>query len=82
MQVTFDSSEENHLVVYREKANRCFPITNTDKNLQFLYNNKNDDDELYGYFKRQTDEKTWIWLRKRNLKRENEPLLIAVQIIP
>ena len=37
---------------------------------------------MYGYFKQQTDEiaheKTWIWLRKGNLKKETEPLLIAV----
>ena len=38
--------------------------------------------QLYGYFKRQTGEialeKTWKWLRKRNLMKENEFLLIAV----
>ena len=35
----------------------------------------------YGHFKRHLGEisykKTWTWLRKRNLKRENESLLIA-----
>ena len=39
--------------------------------------------KLYGHFKQQTDEisheKTWPWLRKGNLKRETEPLLIAAQ---
>ena len=39
--------------------------------------------QLSGYFKRQTSEtshaKTWTRLRKRNLKRETESLLIAVQ---
>ena len=38
---------------------------------------------MYGYFKRQTTEilhqKTWTWLRKENLKRESEYLLIAAQ---
>ena len=39
--------------------------------------------ELYGHFKWLTSdisyEKTWMWLRKRNLKRETEFLLIAAQ---
>ena len=39
--------------------------------------------QLYGHYKRQTSvishEKTWTWLRKRNLKREIESLLIAAQ---
>ena len=39
--------------------------------------------QLYGYFKRQTNEnarnKMWTWLRKRNCKRETEFLLIATQ---
>ena len=38
-----------------------------------------EEKQLYGYFKRQTSEKTWIWLRKGNLKRETESLLIAAQ---
>ena len=29
--------------------------------------------------KRKSDEKTWTWLRKRNLKKETESLLIAAQ---
>ncbi len=41
------------------------------------------DKQLYGYFKRQTDEmshdKTWIWLRKGNFKRETEPLPTSAQ---
>ena len=39
--------------------------------------------QQYGYFKRQTSEithnKTWIWLRKGDLKRETESLLIVAQ---
>ena len=39
--------------------------------------------QLYGYFKRQTNEipyeKTWIWQRKGNLKRETESLLIEAR---
>ena len=39
--------------------------------------------ELYGRFKRLIDnishDKTWTWLRKGNLKRETESLLIAAQ---
>ena len=39
--------------------------------------------QLYGHFKRLINnishQKTWIWLRKGNLKRETESLLIAAQ---
>ena len=39
--------------------------------------------QFYGRFKRQINaiylEKTWTWLRKGNLKRETEALLIATQ---
>ena len=39
--------------------------------------------QLYGRFKRLINnishKKTWTWLRKRNLKREKESLLIAAQ---
>ena len=38
---------------------------------------------MYGYFKQQTggitDMKTWTWLRKGNLMRETESLLIVGQ---
>ena len=40
-----------------------------------------EEKQLYGNFKRQTIqislEKSWTWLRKGNLKRETESLLIA-----
>ena len=40
--------------------------------------------QLYGRFKRLinniSQQKTWTWLRKGNLIRETEPLLIAVQV--
>ena len=38
--------------------------------------------QLYGHFKQLINishQKTWIWLRKGNLKREMESLLIAAQ---
>ena len=42
-----------------------------------------EEKQLYGRFKRLTsdisDEKIWTWLRKGNLKRENESLLITAQ---
>ena len=48
-----------------------------------LRKRKWEEKQHYGYFKRQTSdishEKTWTWLRKGNLKRENESLLIGVQ---
>ena len=44
---------------------------------------KSEEKQLYGRFKRLTSgishEKTWTWLRKENLKRETESLLIAAQ---
>ena len=40
-------------------------------------------EKLYGYFKRQTseitNEKTWMWLRKGNLKRKTESHQLAAQ---
>ena len=43
-----------------------------------------EEKQLYGYFKWQTSEisheKTWTWLRKGNLKRETECILIVAQI--
>ena len=42
-----------------------------------------EEKQLYGRFKRQisniSHEKTWRWLRKGNLKRETESILIAAQ---
>ena len=44
---------------------------------------KYEEKQLYWHFKRQrseiSHEKTWTWLRKANLKRETESLLIAAQ---
>ena len=43
-----------------------------------------EEKQLYGCFKRLiiniSRKKTWMWLRKRNVKRETESLLIAAQI--
>ena len=36
---------------------------------------------MYRYFNQGTDEKTWTWLRKGNLKRETEFLLLAAKNI-
>ena len=45
--------------------------------------NKSEKKQLYGYFKRQTEEiarkKTWTWLRKGHLMNESESLPIATQ---
>ena len=42
-----------------------------------------EEKQLHGYFNRQTQEishqKIWTWLRKGNLKRETESLIIAAQ---
>ena len=42
-----------------------------------------EEKQIYGPFKRLTSdishEKTWFWLRKRNLKRETESLLTSAQ---
>ena len=44
---------------------------------------KREEKQLYEHFKRQTseisNEKTWTWLTKGDLKRETESLLISVQ---
>ena len=43
---------------------------------------KSEEKQLYGLFRQLTNishEKTWTWLRKGNLKRETESLLIAAQ---
>ena len=41
------------------------------------------EEELYGYFKRQSreisTEKTWTWLRKGKFKKETESILITAQ---
>ena len=42
-----------------------------------------EEKQIYGRFKRLINnishEKTWMWLRKGNFKREKESLLIAAQ---
>ena len=44
---------------------------------------KSEEKELYEYFEDQTGEKSqkniWTWLRKENLKRKTESLLIAAK---
>ena len=55
----------------------------TDDRMTITWKQKWEEKHLYGRFKRLTNtiyyEKTWIWLRKGNLKRETESLLIAAQ---
>ena len=66
------------------------PLTQMRKTLKVIViiminpeNKKLKEKQLYGYFKRQTKDvahnKTWKWLRRSNLKRETESLLIAAQ---
>ena len=47
---------------------------------------KREEKQLHGYFKREigeiSNEKTWSWLRKGNIKREIESLLTAAQNNP
>ena len=60
---------------------------NTDKTktnkTEITRKQKWEEKQLYGHFKQLTSyishEKTWIWLRKGNLKRETEFLPIAAQ---
>ena len=56
---------------------------NTIDDRMTITRNKNVKQQLYGRFKRLINttsrEKTWTWLRKGNLKRETESLLIAAQ---
>ena len=66
------------------KATGCFQVTNNNNN-----NNNNNNQKikmgkkLHGHFKRQTSEishkKTWAWLKKGNLKKESESILITAQ---
>ena len=56
-----------------------------DNRMTITRKQKWEGKQLYGRFKRLINnishDKTWIWLRKRNFKRETESLLIATQDI-
>ena len=76
------------LEVYIEKSGgRLITASrnNTDntrsKRTKITRKQKWEEKQLYGHFKRLTndvsDEQTWMWLRKGNLKRETESLLKA-----
>ena len=62
-------------------------LNNTDKSsiirIKITRRQQWEEKQLFWHFKRQTSkishEKTWTWLRKGNLKRETEALLIAAQ---
>ena len=55
----------------------------TDGQTTNTRNQKWEEKQLYGHFKRQIEEvaheKTWTWLRKGNLIRETESLINAAQ---
>ena len=57
--------------------------TDDTKTNRMIRKQKWDEKQLYERFKRQINnishEKTWIWLRKGNLKKETESLLITAQ---
>ena len=64
-------------------ANNNIGNRNIDTKPTKLRKEKWEEKQLYGYFKQQTGEisheKTWTWLKKRNLKRETESILTEVQ---
>ena len=70
---------------YIEKHERGLITTirnNTDNTINEIMKQKWEGKQLYGCFKRLINishQKTWTWLRKGNLKRETESLLIAAQ---
>ena len=51
--------------------------------ITITWKQKWEEKQWYGYFKWQTHENacknTWTWLRKGNIERETEPLLMAAQ---
>jgi len=76
----YTNNSKERLIAAAKKS-ICNTVTNrnTSKNKKQKWEEK----QLHGYFKRQTQEishqKTWTWLRKGNLKRETESLIIAAQ---
>ena len=75
---------------YREKrGGRLITATRNNTNdtrtsrMTITRKQKWEEKQLYGRFKRLTSEipheKTWTWLRKGNIKRETESLLMAAQ---
>ena len=64
-------------------ANRNDTDNTIDNRRTITRKQKWEEKHLYGHFKRLINnishEKTWTWLRKGNLKRETESLLIAAQ---
>ena len=69
---------------YTEKHGGKLINDNTKvKRTRITRKQKWEEKQLYRHFKWQTSdisqEKTWMWLRKGNLKRETESLLIASQ---
>ena len=65
------------LITETRSSRNDIMINRTIKNRKEIWEEK----QLYGYFERQTDKisdgMTWTWLRKGNLKREIESLLIV-----
>ena len=68
---------------YIKKPTETIQTTQASTEGKWLEKKKWEEKLLYGHFKRQTSkishEKTWTWLRNRNLERETESLLIAAQ---
>ena len=55
-----------------------------DNRMTIIWKQEWEEKQLYGRFKRLINnfshEKTWMWLRKGNFRRETESLQIAAQI--
>ena len=72
-------STERLITAARNSDCNIWTIRDTTKTRKQKWEEK----QLYGYFKRQTaeiaHEKSWSWLRRGNLKRETESLIIAAQ---
>ena len=74
---------------YREKhegglitAIRNYTDNTADNRMTITRKQKWEEKQLYGRFKQLINisrDKTWIWLRKGNLKRETKSLLMAAQ---
>ena len=85
------SASLQRLEVYIKKKHKGRLITATRNNtdntsinrIKITRKQRCKEKQLYGHLKRQTNkishEKTWTWLRKENLKKENESLLITAQ---
>ena len=85
-----DDASIQRLEDYIEKHERGLIVTirndtesTIDERMTTTRKQKWEGKQLYGHFKRLINnishQKTWTWLRKGNLKRETEPLLMAAR---